>query len=95
MFHPATYCTERELNTGCRRMLDLLDLCLYFDPADSEGEALVDPNADSKPGFIKRAAVTIEGPDCLHSNFLVIVFAALIQNFDDLRKQKSNRLKGI
>ena len=76
-------------------MLDLLDLCLYFDPADSEGEALVDPNADSKPGFIKRAAVTIEGPDCLHSNFLVIVFAALIQNFDDLRKQKSNRLKGI
>jgi len=42
LLRPATYCTERELNTACRRMLDLLDLCLYFDD-DSQG---FEKNAD-------------------------------------------------
>ena len=90
LLRPATYCTERELNTACRRMLDLLDLCLYFnadgifDESDSE---------DTAPGFIKRTSVKVEGPSELSDSFLVVVFAALIQSFDDLRKHNSNRVK--
>ena len=77
-------------------MLDLLDLCLYFTDAmasDSDGEEGAD---QSTPGFIKRKtdlAMKVEGPSQLSSSFLVVVFGALIQSFDDLRKQKSNRLR--
>ena len=47
LLRPATYCTERELNTACRRMLDLLDLCLYFN-----AESLFDESdtEDAAPG---------------------------------------------
>ena len=88
LLRPATYCTERELNTCCRRILDLLDLCLYFNEADDEDEV----DDEHKPGFIKRSGLRVEGPNGLTNSFLVAIFAALIQSFDDLRKQNSNRL---
>ena len=45
------------------------------------------------PGFIKRTTVKVDGPHQLSHSFLVVVFAALIQSFEDLRKQKCNRIK--
>ena len=44
-------------------------------------------------GFIKRSSIKVEGPSELSNSFLVVVFAALIQAFDDLRKHNSNRVK--
>jgi len=88
LLRPATYCTERELNTCCRRLLDLLDLCLYFcDDVEDEEE-----DDDKKPGFIKRQGLKVVGPGGLTNSSLVTVFAVLIQSFDDLRNQSSNRL---
>ena len=90
LLRPATYCTERELNTCCRRMLDLLDLCLYFTDDTKEEETIVDDEPEK--GFIKRSGPRIEGPYTFTNSFLVVIFAVLIQTFDDLRKQSSNRL---
>ena len=92
LLRPATYCTERELNTACRRMLDLLDLCLYFNAEDITEDSDGDEH-DQTPGFIKRTSVKVDGPSQLSNSFLVVVFGALVQSFDDLRKQKSNRVK--
>jgi len=90
LLRPATYCTERELNTCCRRMLDLLDLCLYFTDDTKEEETIVEDEPEK--GFIKRSGPRIEGPYTFTNSFLVVIFAVLIQTFDDLRKQSSNRL---
>ena len=90
LLRPATYCTERELNTCCRRMLDLLDLCLYFTDDMKEEETIVEDEPEK--GFIKRSGPRIEGPCNFTNSFLVVIFAVLIQTFDDLRKQSSNRL---
>ena len=67
---------ERELNTCCRRILDLLDLCLYFNEQEEETEAI---DEDQKPGFIKRSGLRVEGPNGLTNSFLVAIFATLIQ----------------
>lgn len=92
MLRPATYCTERELNTACRRMLDLLELCLYFND-DSEVENDLEDDPQQMPGFIKRSSIKIDGPAQISSSFLVVVFGSMVQAFDDLRKIKSNRTK--
>ena len=48
---------------------------------------------DQTPGFIKRSSIKVDGPSELSDSFLVVVFGTLIQSFEDLRKQKSNRVK--
>ena len=64
-------------------MLDLLDLCLYFGVDSVEEEEVLDE--PEKPGFIKRSGPRIEGPHSFSNSFLVVIFAVLIQTFDDLR----------
>jgi hypothetical protein len=73
-------------------MLDLLELCLYFND-DSEVENDLEDDPQQMPGFIKRSSIKIDGPAQISSSFLVVVFGSMVQAFDDLRKIKSNRTK--
>ena len=63
MSEPVKLNLERELNTCCRRLLDLLDLCLYFcdDIEDDE------PEDEAKPGFIKRTGLKVKGSTVSHN----------------------------